>query len=62
MELPHWLMAVGAILLMVGFVGSALRENTIVTSEPDSLEGDQAAEAHTKRDNTPNPQSVAAAS
>ena len=33
MELPHWLMAFGAIFLIVGFIGSILHENTIVTSE-----------------------------
>ena len=58
MELPHWLMASGAILLAVGLVGSALRKNAEATSDPDSWEGDQPAEAQM----LPNPPSEAVAS
>jgi hypothetical protein len=29
-------MAAGAVLLVVGFVGSLLHENTIVTTDPDN--------------------------
>jgi hypothetical protein len=47
MELPYWLMASGAVLLVVGLVGSALRRNTEVTSNPGRWEGDQPAEAKT---------------
>jgi hypothetical protein len=54
MELPHWLMAIGAIFLMVGFFGSVLHQNTVVTSEPDPSEGDQVC-------GPPNPPSAAAA-
>jgi hypothetical protein len=45
MELPHWQMFVGAMLLIVGFVGSILHRNAVVTSDPESVEGDQATEA-----------------
>jgi hypothetical protein len=45
MELPHWLMVVGAILLVVGFVGSSLRKNEMVASEPDDWKGEQKSEA-----------------
>ena len=45
MELPHWLMVVGAMLLIVGFVRSILHRNAVVTSDPESFEGDQATEA-----------------
>jgi hypothetical protein len=55
MELPHWLMAVGALLLVFGFFGLALRRNVQVASDPDSWEGDKTAEA-------PNPPSAAVAS
>ena len=58
MELPHWLMASGAVLLAVGLVGSALRRNTEVTSNPGRWEGDQPAEAQM----LPNPPSEAAVS
>jgi hypothetical protein len=57
MELPHWLMASGAALLVVGLVGSALRRNTEVTSNPGRWEGDQPADAQT----LPNPPSEAVA-
>jgi hypothetical protein len=63
MELPHWLMAVGAILLVVGFLGLALRKNVQVTSPgPDGWEGDQTAEAHGPQDGITNPASASAAS
>jgi hypothetical protein len=58
MELPHWLMASGAVLLAVGLVGSALRRNTEVTSNPGRWEADQPAEAQIP----PNPPSEAAVS
>ena len=44
MELPHWLMASGAVPLVVGLVGSAFRRNTGVTSNTGRWEGDQPAE------------------
>ncbi len=40
MELPHWLIAVGAILLVIGLVGTALRKNAIAVSEPNGEKGD----------------------
>ena len=55
MELPHWLMAFGAMFLIVGFIGSVLHENTIVTSEPDASENGINSGA-------PNPPSATAAS
>jgi hypothetical protein len=58
MELPHWLMASGAVLLVVGLVGSALRRNTEVTSDSGSWERDQPGDAQT----LPNPPSEAVAS
>jgi hypothetical protein len=58
MELPHWLMASGAVLLVVGLVGSAFRRNTEVTSNPGSWEDDQPAEVQMP----PNPPSEAAVS
>jgi hypothetical protein len=61
MELPHWLMAVGAVLLAVGFIGSVLHKNE-VTSNPDTWEGDQTAEARASQDGATNPPSAAAAS
>jgi hypothetical protein len=45
MELPHWLMAGGTLLLVVGFVGAALHKNAQVTCDSDSREADQTAEA-----------------
>jgi hypothetical protein len=33
MEYPHWLMVAGAVLMMLGFVGFAFRQNRTV--EPD---------------------------
>jgi hypothetical protein len=47
MELPHWLMATGTLLLVVGFVGVALHRNAQTTSDTDNLESDQTAEAQT---------------
>jgi hypothetical protein len=58
MELPHWLMASGAVLLVVGLVGSALRRDTEVTSNSGSWERDQPGDAQT----LPNPPSEAAVS
>jgi hypothetical protein len=57
MELPHWLMASGAILLVVGLVGSALRRNTHVTNNSGSWERDQPGDAQ----KPPNPPSEAVA-
>jgi hypothetical protein len=58
MELPHWLMAAGTLLLVLGFVGAALHKNAQATSDTDSWESDRTAEAQTPT----NPPSVAAAS
>ena len=57
MELPHWLMASGAVLSVVGLVGSALRKNAEVTSDAEGWEGDQPAEAQSLPD--PPPEAVA---
>jgi len=35
-ELPHWLMIVGAILIAMGFVGLAFTRNKEVATNPDS--------------------------
>jgi hypothetical protein len=45
MELPHWLMVAGAIFLAVGFIGSVLRKNAMMASDPNGGGGDQASEA-----------------
>jgi hypothetical protein len=47
MELPHWLMAAGTLLVIVGFIGVALHKNAQATSDIAGLEGDQTAEART---------------
>jgi len=39
-EFPHWLMIAGALLLILGFVGLALRQRG-VEAEPDSVASDQ---------------------
>jgi hypothetical protein len=57
MELPHWLMAGGALLLVVGFIGSVLQKNVQPTSDQDGREDNQSAEAQTPV----NPTSEAAA-
>jgi hypothetical protein len=41
MELPHWLMVVGALFLVFGLFGLALSKNVQVTSKPNSR-GDDA--------------------
>jgi hypothetical protein len=40
MEYPHWLIIAGAILLMLGFVGLALRQRA-VEAEIDDMASDQ---------------------
>ena len=40
MEYPHWLIIAGAILLMLGFVGLALRQRA-VEAEIDGMASDQ---------------------
>jgi hypothetical protein len=46
MQYPHWLMIAGALLLMLGFVGLALRQQDVeaeplaVASEPPAPEAD----------------------
>jgi hypothetical protein len=40
MELPHWLMVVGALFLVFGLFGLALRENVQVTSKPNNRDDD----------------------
>jgi hypothetical protein len=62
MELPHWLMAVGALLLVFGFFGLALQKNVRVTSDPDNSDENQSAEAQAAQPSMPNPPSAAAAS
>jgi len=51
-------MAGGALLLVVGFVGSVLQKKVQQTSDPNTWEGDQTAEAQTPT----NPPSAASAS
>ena len=57
MELPHWLMVVGALFLVFGFFGLALRKNVHVTSEPNDQEDDAGTHG-----GLPNPPSVTVAS
>jgi hypothetical protein len=40
MEYPHWLILAGAVLLMLGFVGLALRQRG-VDAEPDAIASDE---------------------
>jgi len=40
MEYPHWLIIVGAILLMLGLVGLALRQRS-VEADPSDMTNDQ---------------------
>jgi hypothetical protein len=40
MEYPHWLIVAGALLLMVGFVGLALRQRG-VEADPSDIASDQ---------------------
>ena len=62
MDLPHWLMAIGAMLLVFGFFGLALQRHVQVMTDPDGREGDKAAEAHAPQASMPNPPSARAAS
>jgi hypothetical protein len=39
-ELPHWLMVVGALSLVVGLFGLALRKNVQATSKPNDRDDD----------------------
>jgi hypothetical protein len=34
MELPHWLMIAGALLVLVGFIGAALQRNARAVGDP----------------------------
>jgi hypothetical protein len=43
MEYPHWLIIAGAILLMLGFVGLALRQRA-VEADLDDMASDQPSE------------------
>jgi hypothetical protein len=40
MELPHWLMVVGALFLIFGLYGLALRKNVQLTSKPNNRDDD----------------------
>ena len=40
MELPHWLMVVGALFLVFGLFGLALPKNVQVTSKPNNRNDD----------------------
>jgi hypothetical protein len=60
MELPHWLMVVGALFLVFGFFGLVLRKNVHVTSEPNDQEDDAGAQA--AQGGLTNPPSAIAAS
>ena len=62
MELPHWLMVLGALVLVIGFFGLALHRNVPGTSHTESDEGGQAAEAHAPQEDVTNPPSAAVAS
>jgi hypothetical protein len=57
MELPHWLMVVGALFLVFGLFGLAFRKDGQVTSEPNDQDGDAGTQG-----SLPNPPSVTAAS
>jgi hypothetical protein len=57
MELPHWLMVIGALFLVFGLFGLALRKNVQVRSKPNDRDGDAEAQG-----DLPNPPSVTAAS
>jgi LPXTG-motif cell wall-anchored protein len=39
LELPHWLMIAGVLLLMAGFIGLALRRKNEVETDPVLLPG-----------------------
>jgi len=41
MEYPHWLIAAGAVLLMLGFVGLALRKRAVEGDLDDALTSGQ---------------------
>ena len=56
MELPHWLMVVGALFLVFGLFGLALRKNVRVTSKPNNRDDDAKTQG-----GLPNPPSVTAA-
>jgi hypothetical protein len=45
MELPHWLMVVGALFLVFGLFGQALRKNVQVTPEPNNRDDDAKVQA-----------------
>jgi len=53
MELPHWLMVVGALFLVFGLFGLALRKNVQVTSKPNNRDDDADTQS-----GLPNPPSV----
>jgi hypothetical protein len=38
MELPHWVMVGGAVLLVISFICSLLHESTVVNADPDNSE------------------------
>ena len=56
MELPHWLMVVGALFLVFGLFGLALRKNVQVTSKPNNRNDDAETQG-----GLPNPPSATAA-
>ena len=56
MELPHWLMVVGALFLIFGLYGLALRKNVQVTSKPNNRDDDAETQG-----GLPDPPSVTAA-
>jgi LPXTG-motif cell wall-anchored protein len=43
LELPHWLMIAGALLVIAGFIGLAFRRKNEVETDPDVLPGDLAS-------------------
>jgi hypothetical protein len=55
MELPHWLMVVGALFLVFGLFGLALRKNVQVMSKPNNRDDDAETQG-----GLPNPPSVTA--
>jgi hypothetical protein len=57
MELPHWLMVVGALFLVFGLFGLALRKNVQVASKPNNNRDDDAE----TQGGLPDPPSVTAA-
>ena len=59
-ELPHWLMIAGALLLVVGFIGLVFRKNRETEPQPASLESPPPQPEPTGKGLTPSDQLKAA--